>query len=604
MLNNVRVKTKLIAGFMGIAALGALIGIMGIISTSRLNAIVNNIYKSNFIGVSYSKQLKNDLMELRVIMRNAMIAQSAREVNKAKIAFAQKAVSFSTALDSLRDVSISGEERELIEIIDENWDRYVDASCALGMLSKTVFPDIPEELTDALDEAWDYGMEVDEATSKLAELNEDAAFYAWEASGKTYLKIRDTLIVLLAAGMIISALLGFFLSRAISGPLNKTVTMLGNMSRGRLGMRLGMKRRDEIGIMARAMDGFAEDLQTNVVGVMKKIAAGDLNTRIEVIDDKDEIRPALRQTIMSLRNLIMEDGGKVLNAAANKDLARRMDREYEGEYAKMKENINTVVQNLDNALSQVSEAVEQVSSAGSQISSGSQRLAESSNEQAGALEEVSSSLEEMSSMIKQTADNAKQAKNLSIEAGGAVSDSDNAMKRMAGAIEHIKVSSDNTAKILKTIDEIAFQTNLLALNAAVEAARAGEAGKGFAVVAEEVRSLALRSAEAAKSTADMIEKSVRSAEDGVKITEDVKEALNRVVDRTNKVTNLITEIAAAGGEQAQGIEQVNKAIVRMNQVTQQNAANSEESASAAEELSSQAAELANMVSSFKLSGAL
>jgi len=189
---------------------------------------------------------------------------------------------------------------------------------------------------------------------------------------------------------------------------------------------------------------------------------------------------------------------------------------------------------------------------------------------------------------------------LMTEAGTSIHEADEAMKRMATAINEIKTSSDNTAKILKTIDDIAFQTNLLALNAAVEAARAGEAGKGFAVVAEEVRNLAMRSADASKNTADMIEESVKNAESGVKITEDVAAALSKTVESSTKVSDLIAEIAAASNEQALG-EQVNTAVAQMNTVTQQNAANSEESASAAEELSSQAAELANMVGNFHLS---
>jgi methyl-accepting chemotaxis protein len=206
----------------------------------------------------------------------------------------------------------------------------------------------------------------------------------------------------------------------------------------------------------------------------------------------------------------------------------------------------------------------------------------------------------MASMTKHNAENSNQGKVLVTSAAEALSSADEAMKRMAEAIASIKTSSDNTAKILKTIDDIAFQTNLLALNAAVEAARAGEAGKGFAVVAAEVRNLAMRSAEASKNTAKMIEESVKSADLGVALTQDVAKYLTVAVERSGKVSGIIAEVAAASNEQAQGIEQVNGAVMKMNHVTQQNAANSQESASAAEELNSQASELAHMVSGFKL----
>jgi methyl-accepting chemotaxis protein len=255
----------------------------------------------------------------------------------------------------------------------------------------------------------------------------------------------------------------------------------------------------------------------------------------------------------------------------------------------------SITKPINRIIAGLTEGAEQVSSASGQVSAASQSLAQGATEQAAGLEETSSSLEEMSSMTKQNADNAQQANSLAAEAKKAANNGSEAMGRMAGAIEDIKKSSDETAKIIKVIDEIAFQTNLLALNAAVEAARAGEAGKGFAVVAEEVRNLAMRSAEAAKNTSNLIEQSVNNSRNGVQICGEVKKSLDEIVGSIGKTTDLVGEIAAASNEQAQGIGQVNTAVSQMDKVTQQNAANAEESASASEELSAQAESMAQIV---------
>ncbi len=242
---------------------------------------------------------------------------------------------------------------------------------------------------------------------------------------------------------------------------------------------------------------------------------------------------------------------------------------------------------------------EQVTAASGQVSSSSQSLAQGATEQAAAVEETTSSIEEMSSMTKQNAGNAVEAKNLSAGARDGAEKGAEAMSRMSKAIEDIKKSSDETSKIIKTIDEIAFQTNLLALNAAVEAARAGDAGKGFAVVAEEVRNLAKRSAEAAKNTSEMIAESVKNADNGVQISQEVTQQFAEITSGIRKVNDLIAEIAAASSEQSQGIEQVSTAIGQIDQVTQSSAATAEESASASEELSAQAEELKYMVDSLR-----
>jgi methyl-accepting chemotaxis protein len=261
--------------------------------------------------------------------------------------------------------------------------------------------------------------------------------------------------------------------------------------------------------------------------------------------------------------------------------------------------IMAITRALNTVINDLSAGAEQTLSASGQVSSASQSLAEGASEQAASLEETSSSLEEIASMTKRNAENSQHAKELANLARQSADVGTSDMQAMSQAMNEIKASSDDIAKIIKTIDEIAFQTNLLALNAAVEAARAGEAGMGFAVVADEVRNLAQRAAQAAKETSGKIESAIAKSGQGVEVSVKVAQGLADIVNKVRQVDELVAEVAAASKEQTQGIGQVNIAISQMDKVTQSTAASAEESAAAAEELNAQAAALKEAVAELK-----
>ncbi len=250
---------------------------------------------------------------------------------------------------------------------------------------------------------------------------------------------------------------------------------------------------------------------------------------------------------------------------------------------------------LDHIVSEATEGAVQIAAAAEQVSQAAQGVAQGTQEQAASLEESSASVEELSAMTNQNAESSTAVSTLSREVQAAMDKSRESAHKMDVAMEQIRASSDQTSKILKTIDEIAFQTNLLALNAAVEAARAGEAGKGFAVVAEEVRNLAMRAAEAAKTTSTLIDQNVTRVHEGASLISDLKTAMDATSASVNKVAQLSNDVASASSEQSHGLQQITIAVSQMSQVTQTSAANAEEAASASEELAGQAEQLRSLV---------
>ncbi len=291
----------------------------------------------------------------------------------------------------------------------------------------------------------------------------------------------------------------------------------------------------------------------------------------------------------------------VLELVAQGDLTKKMEGNYRGDFAKMKDAMNNTLYALNDLLEQITATADQVSSGAVQVSDSSQSISQGSTESASSLEETTASITEIIQQSRENAKNSETANELAVSSRKSAETGNERMDKMIAAMGDINESSKEISKIIKVIDEIAFQTNLLALNAAVEAARAGVHGKGFAVVAEEVRNLAQRSAKAANETTELIEGSVNKVQTGTKIANQTAEALTGIIGGITKVSTLVEEIATASNEQVTAIDQTSSALGQIDQVTQSQSAAAEEGAATSEELSSQSVLLKQLLSKFKLS---
>ncbi|WP_028492496.1 methyl-accepting chemotaxis protein, partial [Thioalkalivibrio sp. ALE19] len=322
--------------------------------------------------------------------------------------------------------------------------------------------------------------------------------------------------------------------------------------------------------------------EEEIASLIENAASGNLGERLDP-EQYSGFTRVVGEKINGLLDAVvppLREGSRVMQAMSEGDLTARMEGDFQGEFAEFRDAIHDTMDNLDRLVGQILEGAHNVRSASSEIAQGNTDLSQRTEEQASSLEETASSMEEMTSTVKSNADNSKQANQLAVAARDKAAEGGEVVGKAVDAMGEINQSSKKISDIIGVIDEIAFQTNLLALNAAVEAARAGEQGRGFAVVATEVRNLAQRSAQAAKEIKSLISDSVEKVDEGTKLVDASGKALEEIVDSVKKVSDIIAEIAAASEQQSTGLDEINKAVSQLDEVTQQNAALVEEAASA------------------------
>lgn len=443
------------------------------------------------------------------------------------------------------------------------------------------------------------------AVSRIIQSNSETIKSAGDNAQDRIDSTSRLLLIMLIAAVVSIGLLGLWLVPSITRPIRRCVTAAQAVAAGRTDLDLDVTRRDEAGELMQAMQEMASRI-TGVVEEVTELSAaavrGDLSDRADETKHEGQFARVVEAVNATLDAVVrpLDEATQVLEKLADSDMTARVCGDYAGDHARIKRSINSAADVLHDALAQVARASDEVQSASAEVASSSQSIAQGATEQAASLEETASSLEEMSSIIRVSATKSSEASSLAQHAKASAEGGQQAMDRMLQSMSEIRSGAESTASIIKDINEVAFQTNLLALNAAVEAARAGEAGRGFAVVAEEVRSLAMRSKEAAAKTETLIRESIVLAGEGTNSSVDVQHRLSEILEKVAGVTTLVGEIARSGQEQATGIDQVNRAVAQVESVVQSSAANAEETSGAAEEMAGQSRELADMVSRFKL----
>jgi len=631
-LKNLRISTRLAAGFALMVVLTLVVGVLAINSNGTLSKLTENLYLHPFAVTNGLEAANADIINIRSSVKDVILADDIAGIDAAVAKIDEHEKHFDEQMAIVQGAFLG--DKKMVEDILAAYRAWTPTRQQVIALARAGRHDEAKTLAATT------GAEQVAVTRKLMDQVKTwaraKAVSFMENAQKTRDAIFSLTVVLLLGAVALGAVIAVIITRGITHPVNGLRQSMERLAKGDLDAAIpALERGDEVGEMAQAVQVFKQSaidktrmeaeqraadtarqrdeedqrqreaaIVAEVAEVAKFAGQGDLDRRIP-LEGKDGAMKALCAAVNDLVHVAdgaFKDTAFLLSAVAKGDLTKRITTVYQGVFDRIKTDANATAEKLFEVVTNINGAAGQIASASGEVASGSQDLSQRSEQQASALEETAASMEELAATVRQNAANAQQANQLAagtreVAAGGGA-----VVTNAIAAMGRIESSSQKIGDIVGMIDEIAFQTNLLALNAAVEAARAGDAGKGFAVVAQEVRNLAQRSAQASKEIKGLIAQSTSEVKTGAELVKGAGKTLDDILSGVKRVADIVGEIATASAEQANGIDQVNAAVSQMDEMTQQNAALVEESAAAAHSLEDQSRELTRLMSFFQVRG--
>jgi methyl-accepting chemotaxis protein len=593
-LNNMSVTAKVAAAAFFLTAIAACIGLYGLRQAGLINGAASEIRAQWLPATARLGQLSTATRIARssqMRLALSLYAKDEKAINFALDNNAKRLGEADTAYAAYKPFIRAGSrEAELMRDFEQQWQAMKSGYARLVDLAKARDPDGYSALL--FGDLFKVALQIDKIMEDSIKITEAHGQAATEAGAAVYQQATVWIIAAIALSILGALGVSWLLVATVVRPLAATSQATLALSDGNLSVTLhGMDRRDEIGVLARAIETFKGSILRQREMEEEAITA---RRRAE-----DEQRMAQANAIENERALVTRSIGSGLACLAQKDLTFRLDDNLPEAYAKLRNDFNAAMEQLEGAMQRVTASAGTISNASGEISASSEDLSRRTEQQAAGLEQTAASVDEITKVGGRTADGTRQARDLVGTAQKDARESEIVVRRAVDAMGDIEKGAQQITQIIGVIDEIAFQTNLLALNAGVEAARAGEAGRGFAVVASEVRALAQRSAQAAREIKGLISKSSSQVASGVELVAEAGNALARIQSRVSEINVAIVEIANGADTQSTGLQEINSAINEMDKVTQQNAAMVEETTAASHALSQEAEALAELVGAFR-----